>query len=63
MTAVVSVNRQGRLLDVRIKTSSGEAILDKAAIDTIRRGQPFPPVPAMLPEPYRIELSLGFDPP
>lgn len=63
VTAVISVNRQGRLLGIRIVTSSGEAILDKAAIDTIRRAEPFPAVPATLPDPCLIELSLGFDPP
>jgi periplasmic protein TonB len=61
--AVFSVSRDGRLLDAWVKTSSGEAELDKAAIDTIRRAQPLPVIPSVLPDPIKIELALGFDSP
>jgi periplasmic protein TonB len=61
--AVFSVSRDGRLLGAWVKTSSGEAVLDKAAIDTIRRAQPLPVIPSALPDPIKIELALGFDPP
>jgi periplasmic protein TonB len=61
--AVFSVSRDGRLLGAWVKTSSGEALLDKAAIDTIRRAQPLPVIPSVLPDPIKIELALGFDPP
>jgi periplasmic protein TonB len=60
--AVFSMSRDGRLLGVWIKTSSGVPELDRAAIDTIRRAQPLPAIPAVLPDPMRIELALGFDP-
>jgi protein TonB len=60
---VFAMSRDGRLLGVWIKTSSGMAALDQAAIDTIRRAQPLPGIPAVLPDPIRIELALGFDPP
>jgi periplasmic protein TonB len=60
---VFSLTRDGRLLGVWVKTSSGEPLLDKEALDTIRRAQPLPPIPAGLPNPLRIELALGFDPP
>jgi protein TonB len=59
---VFSLGRDGRLLGVWIKTSSGAAALDQAAIDTIHRAQPLPVVPAALPDPLRIEIKLGFDP-
>jgi protein TonB len=61
--AVFSVSRDGRVLGAWVKTSSGEAVLDKAAIDTIRRAQPLPIIPSVLPDPIKIELALGFDPP
>lgn len=61
--AVFSVSRDGRLLGAWVKTSSGEALLDKAAIDTIRRAQPLPVIPSVLPDPIKIEVALGFDPP
>jgi periplasmic protein TonB len=59
---VFSVGCNGRLLGVWIKTSSGETILDHAAIETIRRAQPLPAIPAALPDPLKIEVALGFDP-
>lgn len=56
------MNRKGRVLQIHIKTSSGEPLLDLTAIDIIRRAQPFPAVLRILPDPYRVELSFGFDP-
>ncbi len=63
MRAVFSVSRDGKLLGAWVKTSSGEAVLDQAAIDTLRRAQPLPVIPSALPDPIKIELALGFDPP
>jgi periplasmic protein TonB len=45
-----SINRSGRVTEVRIAASSGSAALDEAALDLIRRSQPFPTPPAALPE-------------
>jgi protein TonB len=61
--AVFSVSRDGRLLGAWVKTSSGQPVLDKAAIDTLRRAQPLPVIPSALPDPIKIELALGFDSP
>ena len=61
--AVFSISRDGRLLGAWVKTSSGQVVLDKAALDTLRRAQPLPVIPSALPDPIRIELALGFDPP
>lgn len=61
--AVFSVSRDGRLLGAWVKTSSGEVVLDQAAIETLRRAQPLPVIPSALPDPIKIELALGFDPP
>jgi periplasmic protein TonB len=60
--AVFSVNREGRVLGAFIKTSSGQTVLDQAAIDTIRRAQPMPTIPAALPDSLSVEVALGFDP-
>jgi periplasmic protein TonB len=40
-----SIDDTGRLISVRVAASSGSAILDDAAIDLIRRAQPFSPPP------------------
>ncbi|WP_448044306.1 TonB family protein [Bradyrhizobium liaoningense] len=61
--AVFSVSRGGKLLGAWVKASSGKVVLDQAAIDTLRRAQPLPAIPAALPDPIKIELALGFDPP
>jgi periplasmic protein TonB len=45
-----SVDRGGRLTAVRILDSSGSAELDEAALDLIRRSEPFPAPPSALPE-------------
>jgi protein TonB len=59
---VFSIGRNGRLLGVWVKTSSGAETLDRAAIETIRRAQPLPAIPAALPDPLKVEVALGFDP-
>jgi protein TonB len=43
-----SLDRNGHLTGVRIFASSGSAALDEAAMDLIRRAQPFPTPPAAL---------------
>jgi periplasmic protein TonB len=40
-----SIDATGRLISVRVAASSGSTILDDAAIDLIRRAQPFSPPP------------------
>lgn len=59
---VFSINRDGKLLGVWVKTSSGQAVLDQAALDTIRRAQPLPAIPPALPDTLKVEVALGFDP-
>lgn len=57
-----SMGRNGTVLGVWVKTSSGQPVLDKEAIDTIRRAQPLPPIPPELPDRLNIQVSLVFDP-
>ena len=40
-----AIDREGRLLESRIVQSSGSANLDAAALDTLKRAEPFPPPP------------------
>lgn len=63
VNARFSMDRRGKLLGVWIKRSSGQATLDQAAIDTIRRAQPLPPIPPVLPDSINVDIALGFDPP
>ncbi len=50
-TAVVafSVDRGGRITSARLARSSGSALLDQAAVATVRRANPVPPPPAGVP--------------
>jgi TonB family protein len=59
-----AIDREGRLLESRIVQSSGSANLDAAALDTLKRVEPFPPPPDSL-KGERIDLTIPFrfDPP
>jgi TonB family protein len=55
-----SVDRNGHLLKNNIFKSSGSATLDEAALDIVRRSQPFPSLPSDYAEP-QAELKLPFN--
>jgi protein TonB len=42
----LSIQRSGALGHAQVVRSSGSALLDQAALDTVRRAAPFPPLPA-----------------
>jgi len=42
----VRIDRGGRVLDRAVEASTGEKMLDDAALDMVRRASPFPAVPA-----------------
>ncbi len=52
--------RQGQLLSIVVEQSSGCAIIDNEAVETLRRAQPLPPVPAILPELITVHMPLSF---
>ncbi|TCM38744.1 protein TonB [Novosphingobium sp. ST904] len=55
-----TMNREGRVLSARIGRSSGSALLDGAALATIRRAQPLPAIPADRPDPQRLTVPVEF---
>lgn len=55
-----SMDRKGRLLAVELKISSGSSLLDREAVDTVRRSAPLPPIPADLPPELTILLPVEF---
>jgi len=57
-----SMRRDGTLLGVWVKTGSGQAVLDKEAVDAIRRAQPLPSIPPELPDRLNIRVTLVFEP-
>lgn len=60
-TAIVrfSVNAAGELHDLEIASSSGKKQLDEAAIDSVQKAAPFPPMPPGLHR-DKIEVSVPF---
>ncbi|XDA96738.1 TonB family protein [Sulfitobacter sp. LCG007] len=56
---VISIARGGQLLGVRIRQSSGNARLDQAALDAVRRAGRFPPAPEQLPlDSYSFSIPI-----
>jgi protein TonB len=57
----VTIARDGRLIDVRIDSSSGSSALDAAELAAIRKASPFPPVPAGMPgDPVILVLPMNY---
>ena len=54
------VDRQGRLLGVKVSQTSGSVSLDQAAVDTLRRAAPMPPIPPALPDALSVDLPIEF---
>jgi protein TonB len=59
-----TIDRDGNLIGYEILASSGHRILDEAAIATLKRAEPFPPMPADLPgAQYAPDVEIKFTPP
>jgi protein TonB len=57
----VTIARDGRLIDVRIDTSSGSPALDAAELAAIRKAAPFPAVPGEMPgDPVILVLPITY---
>ena len=44
-----ALNRAGEVISSEVSKSSGNGVLDREALDTVRRASPFPPFPAAKP--------------
>lgn len=54
------MNRAGGVLEVVLIRSSGIPELDRAALATIRRAQPLPPIPDDRPDPLDLSVPVEF---
>lgn len=54
------MNRQGQVLSASIARSSGSTALDRAALDTVRRAQPLPAIPADRPDVLELSVPVEF---
>ena len=55
-----AMNCNGTVIDVRVTTSSGFAMLDQEAVAMVRRAQPLPRIPAQLPDRLNVLLPVAF---
>ncbi|WP_233614902.1 MULTISPECIES: energy transducer TonB [unclassified Stenotrophomonas] len=55
-----SVDRSGRLRTLLLERSSGEPMLDEAALQTFRRAQPLPRIPDDLPAPQERVVPVEY---
>ena len=54
------MDRPGRVLWSRVERSSGFGELDRAALDTLRRAQPLPAIPAGRPDEIELVVPVEF---
>lgn len=57
---MASIDREGRLLALRLEQSSGQPMLDDAALQTFRRAQPLPPIPDELKAPQELVVPVEY---
>lgn len=63
-TVRFTIDRSGNLLDSKVVDSSGYKLLDEAALATVKRASPLPPMPAEMPgSEYNPIITLRFTPP
>ncbi|MET0365024.1 MAG: energy transducer TonB [Sphingobium sp.] len=55
-----TLNRKGEVLALSIAKASPFFGLDQAAVDTVRRAQPLPPVPETFPDPIELAIPVEF---
>ena len=51
---------QGRVRTVALDRSSGSSLLDREALETVRRAQPLPRIPDELPDPLLLTVAVEF---
>lgn len=59
--AVVTLRRDGRVMDLKLERRSGQALFDDLVVRTIRKADPLPPFPEIF-SPQQAELELTFRP-
>ncbi|MEI9923184.1 MAG: energy transducer TonB [Bradyrhizobium sp.] len=60
-TVLFAMRRDGTVAEVWVRSSSGNNSLDAAALDTIRRAEPLPRIPAELPDRLNVLIPVAFN--
>jgi protein TonB len=61
VTVLFAMRRNGTVMDVWIRGTSGNKTLDAAAIDTIRRAVPLPNIPSEMPDTLNVLIPVAFN--
>lgn len=56
------LQRDGTIREIWVESSSGNAALDQAGLDTVRDAQPLPLMPRGFPDTINVGLPIGFMP-
>jgi TonB family protein len=54
------LDREGRLIEASVETSTGRKGLDRAALALVQRAAPFPAIPVELPDELAITMPIRF---
>jgi periplasmic protein TonB len=54
------MGRDGKILEAWIRSSSGQTLLDKEAVDALRRAEPLPIIPGELPDRLSVLVPVAF---
>lgn len=57
----LTIHASGALGSVRLQSSSGNATLDQAALEAVRRAAPFPPIPPGVGQTIGFSVPLRFN--
>ena len=60
-TAVITINKNGEIVDILMENRSGDHVFDQFVTRTIRAANPMPPIPAAMRK-LRVEIGLNFKP-
>jgi periplasmic protein TonB len=56
------IDRDGKIVDAWVRSSSGQSVLDKEAVEALRRAEPLPSIPGELPGRLSVLLPVSFAP-
>ncbi|MGY3615062.1 energy transducer TonB [Bradyrhizobium sp. USDA 10063] len=54
------MDRDGRIVNAWVRSSSGKSVLDKEAVEALRRAEPLPSIPGELPGRLSVLLPVSF---
>lgn len=58
---VFLLRRDGTIVDAWVQSTSGQTILDREALATVRRAEPLPVIPSDLPDQLSVRLPVAFE--